>query len=154
MSSGLRWTEDMLAAHQERMRQFKKSTPSPAQPAAPAPKARLRALGRMKAGRMNQTEQRYADEVLEPARQAGTILWWRFEGMTFKLADDCRITPDFDVMTADGLLEVHDVKGSAAVFEDDAKVKMRVLADMFPVRVIAVWPIPKKQGGGWQTHEF
>jgi len=62
---------------------------------------RVYALGRLKAGVMNKTEQAYSLH-LEAMKQGGEILWWKFEGMTFKLADKTRYTPDFCVLCADG----------------------------------------------------
>jgi len=106
---------------------------------------RNQALGRLKPGQMNQTEARYA-QALELRRQAGDIEWFRFEGITFKLADDTRYTPDFAVMRDGGAMEMHEVKGH---FTDDAKVKIRVAAAQFPFAFVLVREIPKKNGGGW-----
>ena len=50
-------------------------------------------------------------------------------------------------MLADGTLEVHEVKGH---WVDDARVKIKVAADMYPFRFIAI----KAAGGNWQTEEF
>lgn len=108
------------------------------------------ALGRMKAGKMNQTETAYA-ELLEANKQAGEILWYSFEGMTFKLADNTRYTPDFAVMRADGLIEIHEVKG---FWRDDARIKIKVAAELFPFRFIAVKKRAKKAGGGWSQEVF
>lgn len=108
------------------------------------------ALGRLKTGEMNATEREYA-RVLELRRQAGQIDWFKFEGITFKLADDTRYTPDFAVLNADGTLEMHEVKGH---FVDDAKVKVKVAADMFPVRFVVVKKRRKKDGGGWEVEYF
>ena len=84
----------------------------------------------------------------------GQIAWFAFEGITFKLADDTRYTPDFAVMNADGTMEMHEVKGSLDYIQDDAKVKIKVANDMFPFRFFLVAPITKKRGGGWQTKEI
>lgn len=113
-------------------------------------KTRMQALGRLKAGEMNQTERRYA-EHLEGLKQAGEIAWYRFEGIKFRLADNTFYTPDFAVMLADGRLEAHEVKGH---WQDDARVKIKVAADQYPIRFIAVTAKTKKAGGGWQMEEF
>ncbi|MGU7780510.1 hypothetical protein [Burkholderia sp. PU8-34] len=113
-------------------------------------KTRMQALGRLKTGEMNQTEKRYATH-LEARRQAGEIVWYRFEGIKFRLADNTFYTPDFAVMLSDGRLEAHEVKG---YWQDDARVKIKVAADQYPIRFIAVKANPKKAGGGWQTEEF
>jgi hypothetical protein len=111
---------------------------------------RLQALGRLKPGERNKTEAAY-EQYLELRRRAGEVLWYRFEGMTFKLAADCRFTPDFVVMLANGELECHEVKG---IWRDDAKVKMRLAAEIFPFRFIAIYAKTKKDGGGWEIQEF
>lgn len=111
---------------------------------------RTLALGRLKPGKMNNTEAEYA-QVLELRRQAGQIEWFKFEGITFKLADDTRYTPDFAILNADGTMEMHEIKGR---WMDDAKVKIKVAADLFPFRFIAVYKISKKEGGGWRHESF
>jgi hypothetical protein len=57
------------------------------------------ALGRMKSGERNKLEASY-EQYLESRKQAGEIIWYKFEGMTFKLAKDTRYTPDFSIMLA------------------------------------------------------
>ncbi len=111
------------------------------------------ALGRMKAGERNKLEAAY-ERHLESRKQAGEVLWYKFEGMTFKLAKDTRYTPDFSVLLANGEMEMHEIKGAKAIFQSDAKVKIRVAANMFPFRFIAIFPIPKKDGGGFSYEEF
>lgn len=113
----------------------------------------LFALGRLKSGERNKTEAAY-ELFLEAQKQAGEILWYAFEGMTFKLAKDTRYTPDFVVMKSDGQLECREVKGAKAIFQCDAKAKIKIAAEMFPLKFIAVFPIPKKEGGGWEVMEF
>ena len=108
--------------------------------------------GRLKSEEMNKTEQAYS-EYLEHKRIIGEILWWSFEGLKFKLADSCHYNPDFAVMLPDGVVEVHEVKGSLSFIQDDAKVKIKVAAAQFPFRFILVAPIAKKHGGGWETKE-
>lgn len=108
------------------------------------------ALGRLKSGELNKTEEAYRLE-LEKQKQCGDILWYAFEGMTFKLAKDTRYTPDFVVLKADGELECREVK---SIWRDDAKAKIKVASALFPIRFIAVYANPKKQGGGWRIEEF
>lgn len=110
----------------------------------------VRALGRLKAGAMNKTEAAYA-AALDLRRAAGEVLWFKFEGLKFRLADSTFYTPDFAVMLASGALEAHEVKGH---WEDDARAKIKIAADMYPLRFIAVQALPKKAGGGWRTEEF
>ncbi|RQZ50908.1 hypothetical protein [Burkholderia sp. Bp9099] len=113
-------------------------------------KTRMQALGRLKAGEMNKTEQRYANH-LEARKQAGEIVWYRFEGIKFRLADNTFYTPDFAVMLASGQLEAHEVKGH---WQDDARVKVKVAADQYPVRFIAVTAGRAKNGDDWKMEEF
>ncbi len=108
------------------------------------------ALGRLKAGKMNQTEAAYA-EWLRALQHAGEILWHRFEGIKLRLADNTFYTPDFAVLAADGVMELHEVKG---FWQDDARAKIKIAADQYPFRFIAVRVRPKKDGGGWAVEEF
>ena len=121
--------------------------------AAPKPSGGVRGRGRTTKrilGQMNGTEAAYAVH-LDTRKAAREILDYWFEAMTFKLADGCRYTPDFVVQMADGLIEVHEVKGH---WEDDALVKIKVAAEMFPFRFLAVQKIAQKAGGGWAIREF
>lgn len=108
------------------------------------------ALGRLKTGQMNKTETAYA-AALRLREMAGEILWSRFEGVKLRLADNTFYSPDFAVMTADGTLEMHEVKG---FWQDDARVKIKVAADQYPFRFVAVKAQSKKAGGGWSVEEF
>lgn len=68
-----------------------------------------------------------------------------------RLADNTFYTPDFAVMLADGALEMHEVKG---FWTDDGRVQIKIAADLYPVRFIAVRAMAKKDGGGWEREEF
>lgn len=116
---------------------------------AKLPAARGRAVRRT-SGEMNKTEAAYA-AALDLRIIAGELAAWWFESITFKLAPDCRYTPDFVVMLPDGIIEVHEVKG---FWEDDALVKIKVAAQMFPFRFVAIHAVAKKDGGGWKVREF
>ncbi len=110
----------------------------------------VQALGRLKTGEMNKTEAAYAGH-LELRRRAGEVEAVWFEGITLKLAEGCRYTPDFLVMLADGRLEAHEVKG---FWTDDARVKIKVAASKFPFRFVALKALPRKAGGGWEEEDF
>ncbi|WP_424140417.1 hypothetical protein [Roseomonas chloroacetimidivorans] len=112
-------------------------------------KARMQARGRLPAGQMNKTEAKY-DAHLAQLQHAGEILWRRFEGLKLKLADNTFLTVDFALMRADGVLVMTDVKGSPAIYTDDAKVKMKVAAEMYPFVFMVAFP---KRGGGWTEVE-
>ena len=108
------------------------------------------ALGHLKTGERNKLEASY-EQHLELRKQAGEILWYKFEGMTFKLAKDTRYTPDFSVLLENGEMEIHEVKGT---FRDDAKVKIKVASELYPFRFVAVYALSKKEGGGFRYEEF
>lgn len=63
-------------------------------------------------------------------------------------------TPDFAVMLANGQMERREVKGARAIFQDDARAKIKIAAGMYPFRFVAVRPKPKKDGGGWAKEDF
>lgn len=108
------------------------------------------ALGRLKPGTLNKTEAAYAAH-LELLKAAGEVLWYRFEGIKLRLADNTFYTPDFAVMAADGVMECREVKG---FWQDDARAKIKVAADLFPFRFVAIRAKPKRDGGGWETEDF
>lgn len=108
------------------------------------------ALGRLKVGAMNKTEAAY-DAHLALMQHAGEIQWRKFEGLKLRLADNTFYTPDFAVMAADGVMECHEVKG---FWQDDARAKIKIAADMYPFRFLAVRVKPKKEGGGWEIETF
>lgn len=113
------------------------------------PSGRL-ALGRLKTGQMNKTEARYAAH-LEAEKHAGRVFWYHFEGVKLRLADNTFYTCDFAVLAADGHLEMHEVKGFWA---DDARVKIKVAASLYPFRFMAVTERAKKRGGGYDVEAF
>lgn len=108
------------------------------------------ALGRLKPGQMNKTEALY-DIRLDALKHHGEILWYRFEGVKLRLADNTFYTPDFAVMAADGVMEMHEVKG---FWRDDARAKIKIAAGMYPFRFKALSQRPKKDGGGFTEETF
>lgn len=109
--------------------------------------------------RMNKTERRRAEE-LEIMRKAGHIVAWFFEGVTLKLADDTRYTPDFFIIER---LCVPDVAPPPAPYvsvvveetkghwRDDARAKIKVAARQFPLfRFRAL----KRNGAGWSIEDI
>lgn len=112
---------------------------------------RLYAKGRLKPGQMNQTEARYAKHLEEEKRAGRLVAFW-FEALKLKVADGaCWYTPDFMVLLPDGTVELHEVKGSMRIFQDDAKVKCKVVATAYPFPLKVVCP---KKGGGWDIKDF
>jgi len=108
------------------------------------------ALGRLKAGAMNKTETAYAAH-LALLKHAGDVEWYRFEGIKLRLADNTFYTPDFAVMVKGGQLECHEVKG---FWQDDARAKIKVAAEMYPLRFVAITANPRTAGGGWSMEDF
>jgi hypothetical protein len=108
------------------------------------------ALGRLKTGQMNKTEEAYASH-LELLKRAGEIVWYKFEGIKLRLADNTFYTPDFAVMAADMVMELHETKG---FWQDDARVKIKIAADLYPFRFKAFKAEAKKRGGGWIEEQF
>ena len=100
---------------------------------------------------MNKLEEKYLATVLEPRRLAGEVLDIKFEAHTLRMANRTGYTPDFFVTTCDGF-EFHEVKG---YWEDDARVKWKVAAEMFwGFRFFAATERKKKDGGGWEIEEY
>lgn len=95
---------------------------------------------------MNKLEEKYA-ACLELGRRAGSILEYKFESVKLRLADKTFYTPDFMVVNADGVLEMHEVKG---FWEDDARVKIKVAAETFPFHFKAI----THKRGQWEVENF
>ena len=86
-------------------------------------------------GVMNKTEARYAVELVARKRM-GEVRWWRFEGMTLRIANGARYTPDFTVLPADGPLEFVEIK--AGVMHEASIVRLKVAASLYPFRFVLV----------------
>ncbi len=128
MEEQLHWTQEQLAAHGCRKQ----------------PKG----TGRIRPPKgMNGLESRYSAH-LAMREQVGEVALYRYEGITLKLGDDLRFTPDFFVMLADGSIQFHETKGH---WRDDAKVKIKVAASLFPFQFIAVFA---EKDGGWRYEYF
>ncbi|MDR5776543.1 MULTISPECIES: hypothetical protein [unclassified Caballeronia] len=122
-------------------------------PSGESARKALQALGRLRDGEQNATERRY-EEHLEQQRRSGEIQWYMFEGIKLKLAPRTFLTVDYVVLPASGVLELHDVKGARAIFSDDAKVKMKVAAWIFPLVFKVAYPRKARDGGGWEVDEI
>jgi len=79
-------------------------------------------------GVMNKLEGRYA-EYLEGQKLAGEIIAWQFEPIKFRLAKATFYSPDFLVIVKNNRIRFDEVKG---YWEDDARVKIKVAANLFP----------------------
>ena len=115
--------------------------------------ANFYAKGRLKSGERNLTEAAY-ERFLGEQLAIGMIKWFKFEAIKLRLADNTFLTMDFAVLAADGIMELHDTKGSKNIFTDDARVKIKVASDMYPFVFKVYYPRPKRDGGGWIMEEF
>lgn len=111
------------------------------------PQSALFALGRTKGRKMNKTEASYAG-LLEARKRIGEVLWYEFEPMNLRLADNCYYRVDFMVLLSDWHLEVHETKGGFVT--DDALVKIKAAAAKFPFKFIMI----KHVKGNWEYREF
>jgi hypothetical protein len=107
--------------------------------------------------RMNKTEFEYSWE-LEARKQSGEILWWGFEPIKLRLTDKTFYTPDFAVLSwqvtplpgeqrTDTTLQLVEVKG---FLRDDANVKFKMAAELFPFEFLMYRKKKQKEGGGWE----
>jgi hypothetical protein len=100
-------------------------------------------------GQMNGLEKRYAAH-LGLRKLTGEIADWRFEAIKLRLAPKTYYSPDFAVVTTSGRIELHETKGH---WEDDARVKVKVAAAMFPwFDFVGVQM--EKRNKTWQFEQF
>ena len=100
-------------------------------PAAKKPNPR----GRHKRGEMNKSETAFSGH-LEIRKAAGEIESWKFEELTFWLAEKTTYTPDFLVKMKSGdyvLIEVKALRRgeSSPHWEDDSRCKIKVAARLW-----------------------
>jgi len=82
----------------------------------------------------SQLEREYA-AVLEAQRVAGEILWWKHHAMRLRLAEGTYYSTDFLVMLPNYELELRETKGW---LREAARVRVKVIAEMYPFRVVMV----------------
>lgn len=111
-------------------------------------RVKARARGKHEPGRMNGLESKYAQQ-LYTRKVVGEIADYRFEALKLRLADLTFYTPDFMVINASREIELHEVKG---YWEDDARVKIKVAAEMFPEFHFVGIQWSKREG--WQFEQF
>jgi hypothetical protein len=125
--------------------------------AAMTAKALPRARGRRRErGGMTGVEKKY-EAHLTTLRNMGMIAWFAFESIKLRLADNTFYTCDFAVLRNDGFIELHEVKpatkrdGRETYWcEEDAKQKVKVVAELYPFIVCIVYPT----SAGWKREEF
>jgi hypothetical protein len=87
---------------------------------------------------------RYLDYI----KQRGDIKDYRFESVKFRLAKRTWFTPDYYAIRSDDAHLVFEVKGH---WEDDARVKIKVAAEMYPhLR----WAAVRWVDSGWDFEYF
>jgi hypothetical protein len=118
---------------------------------------KVKAIGKKIPKGMNELEKSYSLE-LEYRKIHKVILDFKFEKIKLKLADGTYYIPDFMVVNTDGTIHFHEVKGTwkgqkHAHWEDDARVKIKVAAQMFPeFKFIAV--SKRQENGQWHIEHF
>ena len=91
-------------------------------------------------GKLNGTEQRYAKR-LEDRKRAGEVVAYWYEAIKFRLADGSWFCPDFFVVLASGLCELHECKGGFT--REAALVRLKVASELywsFPVKLVREKP--------------
>ena len=88
------------------------------------------------------------DRYLHGLLLAGDIRQYRYEPMRFNLAPLTTITPDFQVVTKEGQMEYHEVKGFA---REDAMAKLKICARLYPEWKF--WLVKRKRGV-WELKEL
>jgi len=97
--------------------------------------------------KMNNLEKSYA-AFLDVLYKSGEITYYEFEPIKLRLADKTFYTPDFLVISNDGLIELHETKG---FWRDDARVKIKVAAEQhFYIKFIAI----QLNNKNWVREEF
>ncbi len=112
------------------------------------PLLKIRARKRHVEGEMNGLEARYAAH-LHMRQHTGQIASYRFEAVKLRLAKKTFLTVDFWVVMPDGNVELHEVKGH---WEDDARVKTKVAAEMF--HEFTFVGVTYDRRTGWQYEQF
>jgi hypothetical protein len=112
-------------------------------------------LATFQAREMNKTEAAYSRELFN-MQKVGLIKWYEYECVKFRLADKTWYTPDFLVVDAEDRLEAVEIKAhwqgvNRAGWLDDARVKVKVAAEMFPLKFRAAVLMPD---GSWQFENF
>ena len=94
----------------------------------------------------NKTESAYRREVLE--RRSGVVAI-HYEGLTFRMANGHRYTPDWVVVMEDGGIECHEVKGRRALHSQQ---RARLAFDQARVEFPWVkWVWAARREHGWSS---
>ena len=100
-----------------------------------------------KSSTMNKTEMLFCEHLARTKLIDKDMVGFRFEPLKFKLAPKTFYTPDFLVIRKN-CFEIYEVKG---FWRDDARVKIKVAAKMFPWFKWYAVQLKRKQ---WVYEEF
>ncbi len=93
----------------------------------------------------NETEAAYRREVLGMRPDIAAV---RYEGLSFRMANGHRYTPDWLVVTKAGGIECHEVKGRRALHSQQ---RARLAFDQARVEFPwAIWVWAVRSSGGWE----
>lgn len=95
---------------------------------------------------MNKWESEYAQE-LEMQRRVGAVQWFEYEPFRLRLTANTGYTPDFAAVEH-GILRFIEVKG---FLRDDANIKFKMAAELFPFEFIMLRKKRVSEGGGWEV---
>lgn len=101
-------------------------------------------------GTMNKLEAAY-HERLTRLQATGEVAWFGYEAIRIKLAPLTTWLPDFAVLLPTGELQLHEVKGG--FWMDDARVKVKLAAEMYPFFTVIAVTRPRKSED-WKFEEF
>lgn len=116
--------------------------------------------GITKAGVMNKTEARFAQEVLGILLFEKKIKRYMFESHTLIVIDSTdkktnrvRYTPDFYMLDLEDRITFYEVKG---FWRAASRIRIKAAAEQYPeYKFVAVQRLTKKQGGpGWTYEQF
>lgn len=96
-------------------------------------------------GKMNKWEEEFARQLFE-RMMADEISGYMFERFRFELAHKCLYIPDFMILHPHGGFAAAEVKGFR---RDDAMVKLKVAARMYPDINFSLWT---KEKGLWTVY--
>ncbi len=81
--------------------------------------------------------------ILETLRRNNEIESWKFEGVTLKLADGCRFTPDFFVVLG---RRVRFVETKGPFIREDSMIKFKIAREQ---NQWAEWQLHQLNKNGW-----
>lgn len=93
-------------------------------------------------GTMNAWEKEHARTLFD-RHQADEISGYYYERFRFEIGHRCLYIPDFVILHSNGTFGAEEVKG---FMRDDANVKIKVAARMYPQIVFTLWT---KKDGDW-----